>query len=90
MLQNINVDTYEAKSLSTGGKIARPGNQSSAFFYEVDHSQDQRGNHNPQQLIPVKEGNTSNLWIYRIIKSGPTEANKGEDEKKHDGMELLL
>jgi hypothetical protein len=62
----------------------------SGGFYKIHYGQDQGSEHDPEQLVPVEERNTRELWICRVVPGRITEGDKGNDEKKQNGMELLL
>jgi hypothetical protein len=59
-------------------------------FYKVHHSCDNGRQNDPDELVPVEKRDTCQLWVRHVVKSGPTESDKRDNEKQEDGMELLL
>jgi hypothetical protein len=57
---------------------------------EIHDSRDNRGNDNPEQLIPVKERDARQFWLPKVIEWRPAEGDKGNEEQKKQRLELSL
>ena len=57
---------------------------------QVNDNSDDRCDYDPEQLKPVKKGDSCQLRVVKIVERGPAEHDKGDDEQQKDGLKLPL
>jgi hypothetical protein len=49
---------------------------------EIDHRRNNGCDDNPEELKPVKEGETSELWFLEVVEGRPEQNDKGNEEEE--------